>query len=163
MLYCENLWVDCTQNHSEPYWDKEIPLRRALIRGVSETPTPIALTLQSLLFWISWSFLWRRFPCFFCGVFAFLSSDFEGSAERKNPCIFGGFLAFLPRKEGLEGQVISEKVLQYNSNLCGSTPPICVAVPSWLLSLEDRGTQHYTSNLYCSTPPICMAVRPHIT
>ena len=38
-------------------------------------------------------------------------------------------------------------------------PPICMAVPSWLLSLEKRETQQYTSHLYCSTPPICTAVR----
>ena len=38
-------------------------------------------------------------------------------------------------------------------------PPICIAGPSWLLSLEERETQQYTSHLYCSTPPICTAVR----
>ena len=37
-----------------------------------------------------------------------------------------------------------EKVLQHASNLYGSTPPICIAVPSWLPSLEDRETQQYT-------------------
>ena len=45
------------------------------------------------------------------------------------------------------------------ANLYGSTPPICIAVPSWLLSLEERETQQYTSHLYCSAPPICTAVR----
>ena len=54
--------------------------------------------------------------------------------------------------------LVSEKVLQYTSNLYGSMPPICIAVPSWLLSLEERETQQYTSHLYCSTPPICTAV-----
>ena len=53
----------------------------------------------------------------------------------------------------------SKKARQYTSNLYGSTPPICIAGPSSLLSLEERETQHYTSNLYCSTPPICTAVR----
>ena len=49
--------------------------------------------------------------------------------------------------------LVLEKVLQYTSNLHGSTPPICIAVPSWLLSLEERETQQYTSHLYCKTPP----------
>ena len=56
--------------------------------------------------------------------------------------------------------LVSEKVLQNTSNLYGSTPPICIAVPSWLLILEERETQQYTSHLYCSTPPTCTAVRP---
>ena len=47
--------------------------------------------------------------------------------------------------------LVSEKVLQYTSNLYGSTPPICIAVPSWLLSLEEGKPN--------STPPICTAVR----
>ena len=47
--------------------------------------------------------------------------------------------------------LVSEKVLQYTSNLHGSTPPICIAVPSWLLSLEEREAQQYTS--------ICTAIR----
>ena len=38
-------------------------------------------------------------------------------------------------------------------------PPICNAVPRWLLSLEERETPQYTSNLYRSAPPICTAVR----
>ena len=54
--------------------------------------------------------------------------------------------------------VVSKKVRQYTSNLYGSTPPICIAGPFWLLSLEERETQQYTSHLYCSTPPICTAV-----
>ena len=41
--------------------------------------------------------------------------------------------------------------LQYTSNLYGSTPPICIAVLSWLLSFEEREP--------CSTPPICTAIR----
>ena len=55
--------------------------------------------------------------------------------------------------------LLSEKVLQCTSNLYGSTPLICIAVPSWLLSLEERETQQCTSHLFCSTPPICTAVR----
>ena len=53
-----------------------------------------------------------------------------------------------------------EKVRQYTSNLYGSTPPICTAVLSWLLSFKERETLQYASHLYCSTPPICTAVRP---
>ena len=56
--------------------------------------------------------------------------------------------------------LVSEKVRQYTSNLYGSTPPICIAVLSWLLSFEERETLQYASHLYCSTPPICTAVRP---
>ena len=52
-----------------------------------------------------------------------------------------------------------QKVRQYTSNLYGSTPPICIAVLSWLLSFEERETLQYASHLYCSTPPICTAVR----
>ena len=53
-----------------------------------------------------------------------------------------------------------QKVRQYTSNLYGSTPPICIAAFSWLLSFEERETLQYASHLYCSTPPICTAVRP---
>ena len=57
------------------------------------------------------------------------------------------------------GTGLQEKVLQYTSNFYSSTLPICIAGPSWLLSLEQRETQQYTSHLYCSTPPICTAAR----
>ena len=58
-----------------------------------------------------------------------------------------------------------KKVLQYTSNLYGSTPPICIAVLSWLLSFEERETLQYASHfvlqyashLYGSTPLICTA------
>ena len=55
---------------------------------------------------------------------------------------------------------LSKKGRQYTSNLYGSTPPISIAVLSWLLSFEERETLQYASHLYCSTPPICTAVRP---
>ena len=55
--------------------------------------------------------------------------------------------------------LVSKKVRQYTSNLYCSTPPICIAGPSWLLTLKERETQQYTSHLYCSTPPIWTAVR----
>ena len=57
-------------------------------------------------------------------------------------------------------QLVCKKVLQYTSNFYGSTPPICIAVLSWLLSFKERETLQYASHLYCSTPPICTAVRP---
>ena len=57
-------------------------------------------------------------------------------------------------------QLVSKKVRQYTSNLYGSTPPICIAVLSWLLSFEERETLQYASHLYCSAPPICTAIRP---
>ena len=71
-------------------------------------------------------------------------------------------------KVGVDGQCfgnpnpynLSQKVRQYTSNLYGSTPPICIAVLSWLLSFEERETLQYASHLYGSTPPICTAVRP---
>ena len=47
--------------------------------------------------------------------------------------------------------LVSKKVRRYTSNLYGSTPPICIAGPSWLLNLEERETQQYTSHLYGST------------
>ena len=53
-----------------------------------------------------------------------------------------------------------QKVRQYTSNLYGSTPPICIAVLSWLLSFEESETLQYASHKYGSTPPICTAVRP---
>ena len=56
--------------------------------------------------------------------------------------------------------LVSEKVRQYTSNVYGSTPPICTAVLSWLLSFEERETLQYASHLYGSMPPICTAVRP---
>ena len=52
----------------------------------------------------------------------------------------------------------SEKYWQYTSNLYRSTPPICNAVPCWLLSLAERETPQYASHLYRSTPPICTGV-----
>ena len=42
---------------------------------------------------------------------------------------------------------LSEKYWQYTSNLYHSTPPICNAVPCWLLSLEERAMPQYTSHL----------------
>ena len=57
---------------------------------------------------------------------------------------------------------VSQKYWQYTSNLDRSTPPICNAVPRWLLSFGDRETRQYTSNLYCSTPPICTSDTPRI-
>ena len=54
--------------------------------------------------------------------------------------------------------LVSKKVRQYTSNLYSSTPPICIAAPSWLLSLEERETQQHASHLCCSTLPICTAV-----
>ena len=37
-------------------------------------------------------------------------------------------------------------------------PPICIALPSWLLNLEERQIPRYTSQMYCDTPPISTAV-----
>ena len=61
--------------------------------------------------------------------------------------------------------LVSEKVLQYTSNLYGSTPRICIAVPPWRLNLKKGNpTVHlpfvlqYASHLYGSMPPICTAV-----
>ena len=64
--------------------------------------------------------------------------------------------------------LVSKKAKQYTSNLYGSTPPICISGPSWLLRLAKKGkantTVHlpfvlqYASHLYCSTPPICTEV-----
>ena len=76
----------------------------------------------------------------------------------------------IPISEELQKQqplLVLKKVRQYTSNLCGSTPPISIAGPSLLLSLQERETQqytspfvlHYASHLYGSTPPICTAVR----
>ena len=42
---------------------------------------------------------------------------------------------------------VSENYWQYTSNLYRSTPPICNAVPCWLLNFGKRKR--------CSTPPIC--------
>ena len=46
--------------------------------------------------------------------------------------------------------LVSKKVLLYASNLYGSTPPICITVPSWLLMKKGKPN---------NTPPICTAVR----
>ena len=65
--------------------------------------------------------------------------------------------------------LVSKKVLQYISNLYGSTPPsICIAVPSWLLALKKEKPKsppihlpsvlQYASHLYSSMPPICTEV-----
>ena len=47
--------------------------------------------------------------------------------------------------------LVSEKVLQYISNLYGSTFPICITVLSWLLSFAQGKPG--------STHPVCTAVR----
>ena len=60
---------------------------------------------------------------------------------------------------------VSRKVLQYTSNLYGSTAPICIAGPSWLLSLQERETQQYTShsNFRLSTKPSAKTFNPSTT
>ena len=60
---------------------------------------------------------------------------------------FRNYLIFLK----LQPLLVSEKVLQYTSNLYDSTPSIDIAVPSWLLS-PKKGKPN-------STPPMCTAVR----
>ena len=54
---------------------------------------------------------------------------------------------------------LSEKYWQYISNLYRSAPPICNALPCWVLNFGERETLQYTSNLYYSTPPICTTIR----
>ena len=59
-----------------------------------------------------------------------------------------------------------QKVLQYASNLYGSTPPICIAGAFLASKLRRKGNPaihlplvlQYASHLYGSTPPICTAV-----
>ena len=40
-------------------------------------------------------------------VFPFFPKDFRGSLGKKNPCFFGGFDCFLPKKQGKEDQGIA--------------------------------------------------------
>ena len=47
------------------------------------------------------------------------------------------------------------QVLLYTSKLYGSTLFICIAMPSWLIGLEERETPQCNSQLYCSMPPVC--------
>ena len=57
--------------------------------------------------------------------------------------------------------LVSKKVRQYTPNFYGNTPPVCIAGPSWLLSLEEKGNPtvqlpfvlQYASHLYGSTLP----------
>ena len=70
------------------------------------------------------------------------------------------FMYFSEKFQKPQPPLVSKKVRQYTSNLYGSTPPICIAVLSWLLSFEARESLQCASHLYCSTPPICTAVRP---
>ena len=51
------------------------------------------LTLESLLFWISYLFSWLRFPCSFLQVFVFFSRDLRVQ-EKEKSLFLGGFLAF---------------------------------------------------------------------
>ena len=57
-------------------------------------------------------------------------------------------------------QKMYAEFLKCISNLYGNTPLICIAVPSWLLSLEEKETpqHHHPPHLYCSTPLICTAM-----
>ena len=57
--------------------------------------------------------------------------------------------------------LVSEKVRQYTSNLHGTTPPICIAVLSWLLSFEDREALQYASHFVLQyASHLYSAVRP---
>ena len=82
--------------------------------------------------------------------------------HRANPKVgMLGSIAELVSEEFQKPQplLVSKKVRQYTSNLYGSRPPICIVGPSWLLSLEERGspTVHlpfvlqYASHLYRSS------------
>ena len=55
--------------------------------------------------------------------------------------------------------LVSKKVLQYTSNLYGSTPPICIVVPSLKEQAKNPASP---SHLHCSTPPICMTFTFHL-
>ena len=57
---------------------------------------------------------------------------------------------------------LSEKYWQHTSNLCRRTPPICNAVPCWLLSLEEREKPQYASCLYRSMPPFVPQYASHL-
>ena len=58
--------------------------------------------------------------------------------------------------------LVSKKVLQYTSNLYGSMPPICIAVPSWLLSFKQRETQQYTSPNIAIRLPFVLQYASHL-
>ena len=69
----------------------------------------------------------------------------------------GSCATILFKGMGVRGRFDSPdlKKLQYSSNLCHSTPPICNAVSSWLLKIdEERETPQCTFNLYCGTLPM---------
>ena len=87
-------------------------------------------------------------------LLSFPSFPGEKTASPKMP----GKAPGSPRHPQPSDLQLVEKVRQYTSNLYGSTPPICIAILSWLLSFEERKTLQYTSHSYCSTPPICTAV-----
>ena len=62
-----------------------------------------------------------------------------------------------------------EKILQCTSDLYRNTPPICNAMPCWLLSFEERemapkchNTPPICTTLYCRTPHICTSSTPPI-
>ena len=86
------------------------------------------------------------------------STCFKGSRTSCDVILFGIFWPSFGRKRSHHVMDASCR-WQYNSNLFRSTPPICNAVPCWLLSFGERETPQYTSNFYCSMPPICTAVR----
>ena len=54
-------------------------------------------------------FVFRFSSLFFLCVFPSFSKDFGGSAKRKTLALFGVSLAFVSKKQGLEGQGMSDK------------------------------------------------------
>ena len=115
-------FLDLCRLRSEATWLHGQRIGRRVVGTCYRRPNPKyfsggspTLTLQSLFF---------RFPCFlfyffsfavfpaFLYAFPFFSKDFEGSAEREILFfVFSrGVLAFLARKQGLEGRASSSKV-----------------------------------------------------
>ena len=87
-----------------------------------------------------------------------LSRHFRGHFRGRLPATFSWELLFR-RVSETPNPYSSLRKYGSTSPICTAVRPICIAGPSWLLSLEERETQQYTSNLYCSTTPICTAVR----
>ena len=70
---------------------------------LQQAASPTTLSFLSLFFWNSLFFPLRGIPCFF-GRFSLLFQGFQGFGRDKNPCLFGGFPSFFPKKQGKEGQ-----------------------------------------------------------
>ena len=149
------IWVHYRSGDLGRGWVQTISVFR--VRQFIESPEPLQWFVSPVEFVTKAFIHWMPFPH---SVKRRFSSLIYASSHPLSQTPFQHYHAPQKPEEFQKPQplLVSEKVLQYPSNMYGSTPPICIAVPPWLLNLEEMETQQYTTHLYGSTPPICTAI-----